>query len=221
MSLKGAGKPIKGVDIVRLSFIFLMMMPASVFAGATIHLAGYPNAGVGFLIACVGFYVLHLVSDRPNPRLGSRRRPQTESITAINGMPLPADLIALIKAGRWKRPTDRSRLDRLFPSEPGVRLELVLYSFDSMQRENKHWVNQTDPMFLGAPDDDRSPGDIDPKLSVLVGDLGLGSDQPVALDYRVSRGEPQVLTLDYTKGRQTRWVEIAPNIRTFAELMEL
>ncbi len=76
-------------------------------------------------------------------------------------------------------------------------------------------------MFLGAPDDDHPPGDIDPKLSVLVGDLGHGSDQPIALDYRLSMDQPRVLTLDYTRSHQTRWVEIAPNIRTFAELMGL
>jgi hypothetical protein len=82
-------------------------------------------------------------------------------------------------------------------------------------------VKERRPIFLGAPDDDRSPGDIDPKLSVLVGDLGVGSDQPIALDCRVSMDEPGVLTLDYAKGHQTRWIEIAPNVRTFAELIGL
>jgi hypothetical protein len=63
-------------------------------------------------------------------------------------------------------------------------------TLDYIPFENKYCVNQTDPSFLGVADDDRPPGDIDPKRSVLIGDLGPGSDQPIALDYRPSMDEP-------------------------------
>ena len=154
-----------------------------------------------------------------------RFRPPTassEPITEINGLPLPVDLIDLITAGRWKSPTDRSVIERLFPSEPGVRLELALYRIDYMPFANKNWLNENHPMVLGAPDDERPPGDIDPKRSVLVGDLGLGLDQPIALDYRLSMDEPRILTLKWFEGgRKPRWMVVAPSVRKFAELLGL
>jgi hypothetical protein len=197
------------------------MMPVSVFVGAAVYRAGYTGAGIGLFVAGSGFYLLHLVSDWRDPRLGSQPAAKSEPITAINGLPLPSHLIALVEAGRWKRPKDLSRVHRLFPAEPGVRLEVSLYALDYMPFENKHWLDQTYPSFLGVPDLDRPPGDIDPKRSVLIGDLGPGTDQPIALDYRASMDNPRVLTLDYSSGHETRWIEIAPEIQTFAELMGL
>jgi hypothetical protein len=196
-------------------------MPVCVFMGAAVYRAGYSCAAIGFFFASAGFYLLLLVPDRTALRLGSDLAAKSEPITAINGLPLPSSLIALVEAGRWKRAANPASVNRLFPAEPGVRLELCLYTLDHMPFENKHWLNQKDPHFLGAPDPDRPPGDIDPKRSLLIGDLGAGSDQPIALDYRLSMDKPRVLTLDYSKGPQARWVEIAPEIQTLAELMGL
>jgi hypothetical protein len=156
------------------------------------------------------------------PWLDRRHGPILHSIGSINGIPLPDDLIVLIKAGRWSSPKNQSAVDRLFPPETGTKSEVVLYAADYMPFENKHWLNQKDPRFLGSPDYDNPPGDIDPKRSVLIGDLGPGSDQPIALDYRASEDEPRVLTLIWSRwGDKNRWVEIAPNVRTFAELVGL
>jgi hypothetical protein len=146
------------------------------------------------------------------------------STRVINGMPLPRDLIALVEAGRWKQPADLSGFDRLFPAlaETKSFLKFTLYSLDYMQFENRHWLNQTDPMFLGTRDHENPPGDIDPSLSLLVGDLGFGLEQPIALDYRLSIDEPRVLTLNWWDGgRESRWVVIARSVRTFADLVGL
>jgi hypothetical protein len=136
----------------------------------------------------------------------------------INGLPLPRDLIVLIEAGRWRCPADLTGVDRLFPD----RGEFKLYRLDYMPFENSHWVNQREPMMLGAPDPVKSPGDIDPKLSVLIGDLGLGREQPIALDYRQSVKDPPILTLEWSKsGRDNRWITVANNITVFADLVRL
>jgi hypothetical protein len=160
------------------------------------------------------------------------------SITAINGLPLPHDLIALIEAGRWKPLTDLSGVERLFPDLVARRPHLtnafyspfVLYSLALMSAENggwatiesKPWAKTRRSEFLGAPDPDHAPGDIDPSLSFLIADVGLGYEQPIALDYRVSMDAPRVLTLKWgVRGGENRWVTIAPDIRTFAELVGL
>jgi uncharacterized protein (TIGR02996 family) len=136
----------------------------------------------------------------------------------VNGLPLPAELLALIEAGRWRCPADQSAIDRLFPE----RSELCLYSFELMQSETKGFPVAATPMWLGEPDPAHPPGDIDPRLAVLVADLGIGYDQPIALDYRTSLGQPQVLTLQWGSSAQNnRWVEVDPNIQAFAETIGL
>ena len=57
----------------------------------------------------------------------------------INGLPLPSALVALIEAGRWCVPADRSGPDRLFPD----RGDFMLYSLEYMPFENRHWIERT------------------------------------------------------------------------------
>lgn len=142
----------------------------------------------------------------------------------VNGLPLPRELLALMDAGRWKTPADRSGVDRLFPENDG----LCLYSLNQMESETKacNRADRQTPMCLGVPDADNPPGDIDPRLTVFVADLGWGFDQPIALDYRVSRDRPRVLTLQWWEqwpewGKRNRWVEVAPDIQAFADLIGL
>ena len=136
----------------------------------------------------------------------------------INGLPLPRELLDLIRAGRWRLPGEAGKFDSLFP-ERGA--DASLYSLDYMPFENRHWRNETAPMFVGAPDADHPPGDIDPSRSILIADLGRGYDQPIALDYRTD--PPRVLTLlwAYPPDEKNRWVVIARDVRGFAELVGL
>jgi hypothetical protein len=88
--------------------------------------------------------------------------------------------------------------------------------------ENKHWIERTHKYFAGEPDSAHPPGDIDPARAVLIGDLGNGADQPIALDYRTSTQEPRVLKFCWRlDGTKNRWVEIAPGIESFAKLLGL
>jgi hypothetical protein len=138
----------------------------------------------------------------------------------INGLPLPGDLLALMEAGRWKAPLDHSGIDRLFPENGG----LCLYSVELMESETRTLFDPQlqVPAWLGVPDPDNPPGDIDPPLAVFVADLGHGFDQPIALDYRVSRERPRVITLRWGEsGKWNRWVFVAPDVRTFAKLAGL
>jgi hypothetical protein len=131
----------------------------------------------------------------------------------VNQLPLPADLLALMSAGRWRVPADRSGLARLFPA--GERFHP--YSFDAMLAETAAFACNQEPMWLGVPDPSRPPGDLDPERAVLIADLGRGFDQPIALDYRVSAVRPRVLTLDWSVRGANRWVEVAADVLEFAD----
>lgn len=172
----------------------------------------------------------------------------------VNGLPLPRDLLDLIEAGRWRCPADQSGLDLWFPE----RSEFCCYTFQTMESETTVIHRENTPMWRGKPDPDHPPGDIDPRLAVLIADLGLGYDQPIALDYRPSLTRPRVLTLRWDKpeppvpweevepwrdgkrhydetvtkqlqdwyestrqGGWNRWIEIAPDFRTFAAIVGL
>jgi hypothetical protein len=109
----------------------------------------------------------------------------------VNGLPLPRELLGLIEAGRWRCPRDQAALDRLFPE----RSEFCCYSFAGMESETGVIYRNQNPMWRGKPDPTHPPGDIDPQFAVLIADLGLGYDQPIALDYRSSLEQPRILTL--------------------------
>jgi hypothetical protein len=74
------------------------------------------------------------------------------------------------------------------------------------------------PELMGIADDRNPPGDIDIRHAVLIADLGMGYDQPIALDYRTSKIEPSVITLEWSRyPGQNRWVRIADNVAQFGE----
>jgi hypothetical protein len=138
----------------------------------------------------------------------------------VNGLPLPGELVALMQQGRWKAPSERSEVDRLFPENGG----LCLYQLDGMVRETRTLFSPhlQGPMWLGVPDSNHHPGDIDPRLAVLIADLGIGYDQPIALDYRPSIDRPSVITLRWSeRGDENRWILVAPDIEEFARMVLL
>jgi hypothetical protein len=145
--------------------------------------------------------------------------------TYINGLPLPYYLLILMKTGRWKCPKDMTAVSRIFP-EHGT--DFLLYELGTMQRETASFRDEKDTVWFGVPNAVKSPGDIDPDLSVLIADLGSGYDQPIALDYRHSVDSPKVLLLEWLPNPigenlfpKSSWTEIAPDIQTFAGLLGL
>ena len=147
-------------------------------------------------------------------------RPFEEDNAHINGLPLPSVLLTLMNAGRWKRPDDLAEWNRVFPV---CGSDSSLYKLETMQRVNKDWLDEQNPLWFGVPDALKAPGDIDPRLSVLIGDLGTGYDQPIALDYRASIENPRVLTLEWSEvaDKINLWSEIAPHVTAFAEWIGL
>jgi hypothetical protein len=124
---------------------------------------------------------------------------------AVEGLPLPSALVALLREGRWCAP-DEEMLQAVFPERP---IFPSFYAVESIVGVNRGWCSERREEFVCHPDAQRPPGDIDPRRSLLIGDLG--PDQIFALDYRDSLDAPRVVYL-----AEEGWVEVAPDFETFA-----
>jgi hypothetical protein len=135
---------------------------------------------------------------------------------AINGLPLPAAVATAIEAGTWLAPEDTHLWYALVPPSEVGRPKL--YKIELMRQVNADWANESDPIYLGLADGRRQPGNLDPRLSLLIGELD--PDGLIALDYRSSIESPSVAYLMLT-GDSCRWMQISPDIDTFMRLLSL
>jgi hypothetical protein len=143
------------------------------------------------------------------------------------GLPIPAHIIALDKAGLWKLPDDLTRFRILFSNAdvgtPGALLRTLAHL--KACGPGRFWAEGTDDFFLGAADASSPPGDIDINNALYLGDMGLGSDQPFALDYRVDNIFcPRVIFLTIHRVNDewaNRWITVANSVEEFTDLIGL
>lgn len=109
----------------------------------------------------------------------------------VNGLTLPAGLIRALREGRWRSLGSLASLAAVFGSEP-VRPKF--FTLEEIRAVNGYWKDEADPLYLGQADSSRYPGDIDPKRSLIVAELG--PDQLIALDYRRSAAPEVVFASD-------------------------
>lgn len=132
----------------------------------------------------------------------------------VNGHTIPSALLKSISGSKWCEIAKSPRLAVVFPNCSIVRPSF--YDIDAMNLENESWAQESDPVYMGSKSASGQPGDIDPRQSVLIADLG--PDRPIALDYR-REGEPCVVYLSEDDAHG--WIEVAPDIeqflRTFSE----
>jgi hypothetical protein len=141
------------------------------------------------------------------------------------GFELPADLIALIETGVW--PTEPHRWD----GEPRIHSSVV----DPRHREDPDLhLHFCSPPFKTPRDHIElfaeyfwqwpcaSPSEIDHDRTLVIGDLGLGNDAPIILDYSDPGQEPRVRFLKWGKSGKgdqatdNHWVERSRTFRGFA-----
>jgi hypothetical protein len=158
------------------------------------------------------------------------RHPQFQHVAvtpcfSAGGLPIPAHIIALDEAGLWKLPDDMTRFRELFSNAdygtPGALLHPLAH-LKAVGR-GRFWWEGMDDFFLGGPDPAVPPGDIDVENALDLGDMGLGADQPFALDYRVEDVFcPRVIFLSINKVDQdweNRWVTVASSVEEFTDLI--
>ena len=147
-------------------------------------------------------------------------------MTTVNQLDLPEIVHELVESKCWKMPNNPAVLGEVFEAfaAPCHSSGPTLYLPKQMQSETTHWLGlaKVGSVLRGTPDPDNLPGDIDPSQTVLIGDVGIGWDAPFALDYRTSKKHPRVIHFVWNAGpKRDRWVEIAPTIESFVELLRL
>ncbi len=145
----------------------------------------------------------------------------------VNGLELPRTLqVALLNgvwmsrgkdySGRWR---DKHHLALFKALCPRIENPLPQFlNYDGMLRENTLWCSSHNVMkfFIGASSIGYPPGNVDPQLTVIIGESE--PDSPIALDYRTS--VPRIVyfcDIQY----ETLWVEAAKDIETFMSALEL
>lgn len=140
---------------------------------------------------------------------------------------LPPLLDTLLTEGRWPRTHEEQlaqnlrpyvsaeRVRSVAPDETG-RLSLYKPPFAPVGR-------RTDPHdFYNWPSSD--PEGIDYELAIMIGDFGLGSDAPIALDYRNGPANPSVIRLRYNPDSPPlvgKWVVMSPDFPSFVSALGL
>jgi len=136
---------------------------------------------------------------------------------------LPEGLVAAIESGRWPRNSQEANLQNISSLVPEERIRLLapeetrLYLYPPPFGLVAGILTQPNEVFyrrFGAVDQ------IVPEATIEIGDFGLGSDAPIALDYRNGLAEPRVIRLRWAGGgTKNCWVEMAPNFGVFADTL--
>ncbi len=121
----------------------------------------------------------------------------------INDLLLPSALVRAIETHRWRRPTALA-LQRVFREKPSGAVFLDLAG---MLERNATWRSETNPAYFGHADDRSPPGDIDPRCSLVIGEIG--TELPFALDYR---GNPDAPSVVYLHSGGDRWITVARRV---------
>ncbi|WP_432831323.1 SMI1/KNR4 family protein [Dactylosporangium sp. CA-092794] len=129
----------------------------------------------------------------------------------INGLPIPPLLVAAIRHGKWRPPSDPGLIRAVFgetePESP------QFYDLASMVPQNRRLPERSVRQVYGEVVEGTSVG-LNPRKAVYIGDLGI--DKPIALDYRRSLDDPRVLYLG-----QTGWVEVAESVHVLLRKLDL
>ncbi len=134
-------------------------------------------------------------------------------------LPIPKELTSLIENGFWPRDPDEARGQNLHPLilESSVRRfapeESKIYFLQPPFYRVRDFIEGAEWSFWS--DSRTAIHEIDPDLTLLIGDFGPGSEAPIALDYRQRLDQPRVIRLRWAS-EGNHWIEIAPTFAEFA-----
>ncbi len=136
-------------------------------------------------------------------------------------LPLPQALSNLIESGFWptteadslaqnlKSLVPRDRIKAFAPEEDSIYFYQPPFATVSLCK--KHGEQFWDWPMSAAHE-------IDADKTILIGDFGLGSDAPIALDYRRNTNSPSVIRLKWSQ-EGNNWVEVAATFEDFIKLI--
>lgn len=140
---------------------------------------------------------------------------QTATTVVINGNPLPPELVDALDSGRWMDLSPEA--GRLIGQRFGTRtLYPDLYDYVKIVRSTDFFVSEAAAGYW--PGGAKRELDIDPRRSVVIGDLVGAGDDFLALDYRTtdhSHGQPSVRFL-----ANAGWELVAESMAELLEQLE-
>lgn len=140
-----------------------------------------------------------------------------------NLLAIPKALTALIESGFWPRNNAEAMRQNLhcLVAKASVQIfapeeEKIFFSPPpfhtvkqrAMTSEQRFW---SDPR--------TAIQEINPDLTLVIGDFGLGSDAPLALDYSQNPEDPRVIRLRWAQ-EGNHWVEVAATFGQFAAMLK-
>jgi hypothetical protein len=140
----------------------------------------------------------------------------------VDALKIPVELVRLIDAGVWPGDDSAANMQNLKPlfTETAVKafapeeFGIFLYAppFHTIQQEIDNSCGLTDEQYALA--------DIDPSLTVPIGEFGVGSDTAIALDFRTTQQYPSVIRLVWNFPEQpNRWRLVAPSFVEFWNIL--
>ena len=140
----------------------------------------------------------------------------TENVVKINGLAIPTCLTTLTlsdKSGQsYWLPREKMKVWRSMFSAGEMDLPQI-YPMNLLIRTNAEWTVEERELFLGKNDGLASPGYLDARISILIGELG--QDALLALDFSESSTSPGVSYLKWYAPRVTRWTRVTNDLQSF------
>jgi hypothetical protein len=136
----------------------------------------------------------------------------------VHKLSIPLALQNLVEQGLWpirvrsdsatgRQPIVPPEVIRNFaPEEESIFLySYPFYTISEARLRNEYWGHERNAL-----------EEVDPELSLVIGDFGLGSDTALILDYRSER--PQLMRLKWGE-TENHWVECKLSIEDLADIV--
>lgn len=137
------------------------------------------------------------------------------------GLDFPKSLLDEIESENWQNGFfDQNIRHLLTELKLSQNLDIFYYSRMTIESESKSFHNIMESgnkeeidMFVGEYSKISKEKTIAPEFTMLIADFGLGSDQPIALDYRRDLSQPEVWMLVW--GEKNYWTMISSTFENF------
>lgn len=134
---------------------------------------------------------------------------------------IPKLLLDELESKNWQNGFFDQNIRQLL-TELGLNQDLDIFYYNRLTIEIEsnsfHKMMESDDkeeidMFVGKYSKNDKNKTIAPELTMLIADFGLGSDQPIALDYRRDLSQPEVWMLVWD--RNNYWTKISSTFENF------
>ena len=136
----------------------------------------------------------------------------------VGSLTLPLALEALVMAGRWPRDREQANGQHMTPIIPANAVQKIAPEESGIFLYPPPFCTVQDELSSGKglTAEQQAVQDIDPSLTVVIADFGLGSDTAVALDFRGDKDQPAVIRLQWRLPQQpNRWLPVARSFEEF------